>query len=74
MVQPANLMRLASRLLTVEQKIEAYQKLHADELAELCQELNECKRQIAVALSAQAPGPNIDLINQGEGARDEQHT
>jgi len=67
MVQPAELVYLASRLLKLEQKIEAYQKLHADELAELCRELGECKRQVALALSAQVPGPNNHLINQGEG-------
>lgn len=42
---------LASRLLKFEQQLQAYQKLHGDELAELWQTLNECKREIAIALS-----------------------
>ncbi|HEX9899343.1 MAG TPA: hypothetical protein VGC81_08945 [Candidatus Methylomirabilis sp.] len=71
MSQPAEPVSLASRLLKVEQKIEAYQELHADELAELWQELNECKRQIVVGVSDQASGPNVDSIKQAEGDRDE---
>ncbi len=74
MSQPATLIHLASRVLKVEQKIEAYQELHAGELAELWQELNECKRQIAVSVSDQAPWPNVDVIDQTEGDRDEEHT
>lgn len=74
MIQPAKLIHLVGCLLTVEQKIDAYQKLHADELAELWQELNECKRQIAVALTDQPPGLKSDFINQGEEGRDETQT
>jgi len=43
----------ASRLLRFEQQLEAYQKLHANEFAELWRGLNECKRQIADTLSEQ---------------------
>ncbi len=38
---------LAGRILKLEQQLEAYERLHAGELAELWQALNECKRAIA---------------------------
>lgn len=43
MIQPAE---LAGQLLRFEQQLNAYQKLHEDELKELWQTLNECKRAI----------------------------
>jgi diadenosine tetraphosphate (Ap4A) HIT family hydrolase len=33
--------------LRFEQQLQAYQKLHADELAELWRSLNECKQALA---------------------------
>ncbi len=41
---------LAGRVLKLEQQLAAYEKLHAGELAELWQALNECKRAIAADL------------------------
>jgi hypothetical protein len=38
---------LASRLLRLELQLDAYQKLHSEELLELRQALNACKRAIA---------------------------
>jgi S-methylmethionine-dependent homocysteine/selenocysteine methylase len=38
---------LASRLLKLEQQLSAYEKLHADELTELRQALNEYRREVA---------------------------
>lgn len=42
---------LASRIVKVEQQLQAYEKLHGDELAELWHSLNECKRDLARSLS-----------------------
>jgi hypothetical protein len=44
MTQPAD---LARQVLKLEQQLEAYQKLHAEELDELRRTLNECKRALA---------------------------
>ena len=44
---------LAGRLLRFEQQLAAYQKLHTDEMAELWQTLNECKREIVAALPSE---------------------
>jgi len=38
---------LASQILKVEQQLRAYEKLHAGELSELWQTLNDCKQAIA---------------------------
>jgi hypothetical protein len=38
---------LAFQVLKLEQQLEAYQKLHAEELGELWRILNECKRTLA---------------------------
>ena len=58
---------LASRLLRFEQQLAAYQKLHTDELAELWRVLNECKREIAAALSNQGLDGDADgFIPAGE--------
>jgi hypothetical protein len=48
---------IASRLLRFEQHLQAYQKLHADELAELWQTLNKCKQAIAALCEERANGP-----------------
>jgi hypothetical protein len=53
MTQPAD---LAYQVLRLEQQLEAYQKLHAEELGELRQALNACKRQLADL----ANGPPLD--------------
>lgn len=44
MAQPTD---LAFQVLKLEQQLEAYQKLHAEELGELWRILNECKRTLA---------------------------
>jgi hypothetical protein len=44
---------LAARLLRFEQQLQAYQKLHGDELAELWRELNDCKRDLTANLPAE---------------------
>jgi hypothetical protein len=44
---------LAGRLLRFEQQLTAYQKLHTDELAELWQMLNTCKRTLITVLPPQ---------------------
>ena len=44
---------LAGRLLRFEQQLTAYQKLHTDELAELWQVLNTCKRALVTVLPPQ---------------------
>ena len=44
---------LASRLLKFEQQLAAYQKLHADELAERWRVLDECKCALVAALPSQ---------------------
>ena len=54
MLQPAD---IASRLLRFEQQLQAYQKLHTDELAELWQTLNECKQAVAALCEESANGP-----------------
>lgn len=51
---------LASRLLRFEQQLEAYQKLHTDELAELWRGLRACKREIAATLADQPSDEEVD--------------
>lgn len=51
---------IACRLLRFEQQLKAYEKLHADELAELWRTLNECKQLIA-ALSQAADAPQSPI-------------
>jgi hypothetical protein len=46
---------LAARLLRFEQQLQAYQKLHGDELAELWRALNECKRDLTATLEEERP-------------------
>jgi len=65
---------LASRLLRLEQQLTAYQKLHADELAEMWRILNECKRALVIGVPPQGPegyfkdlwGVNGDMKGQEE--------
>ncbi len=44
---------LACRLLRLEQQLKAYEEIHAEELAELWQALNEWKRELTGILSDQ---------------------
>jgi hypothetical protein len=44
MAQPGD---LAFHVLKLEQQLEAYQKLHAEEIGELRRMLDECKRALA---------------------------
>ena len=46
---------LAARLLRFEQQLQAYQKLHGDELAELWRALNDCKRDLTATLADERP-------------------
>lgn len=56
---------IACRLLRFEQQLKAYEKLHADELAELWRTLNECKQLIAaLSQAAEAPQPPIPTRTQ----------
>jgi hypothetical protein len=48
---------LASRLLRVEQRLIAYRKLHAEELTELQQLLDECKYTLVTSLLPQKSDP-----------------
>jgi len=48
---------LASRLLRIEQRLIAYQKLHAEELTELQQILDECKYTLVASLLPQESDP-----------------
>jgi hypothetical protein len=59
---------LACRLLRFEQQLRAYEKLHADELAELWRTLNECKRLIAdsVADDGHVVPPEMDKATNPE--------
>jgi len=67
---------LAARLLRFEQQLQAYQKLHGDELAELWRELNDCKRDLTANMPADGANGAVlgDLAkekktNQEEGNR-----
>lgn len=55
MAQPTD---LACQVLKLEQQLEAYQKLHAEELSELWRILKECKRTLA-GLADGAAGPRV---------------
>ncbi len=46
---------VACRLLKLEQQLRAYEALHAGELAELWQNLNECKRALTSIISCNEP-------------------
>ena len=63
MTQPSD---LASQLLRFEQRLKAYQQLHEDELAELWQVLNECKRTIADLVDECATAPKTVRVGVGE--------
>ena len=52
MRQPAD---LASHVLRLELQLEAYQKLHTEELLVLREALNECKRAIAALYDEPTP-------------------
>jgi hypothetical protein len=55
---------VARRLLKVEQQLLAYQKLHADELDELWQALNDCKRRVTGTV--RDPESNMRVISDVE--------
>ncbi len=49
--------QIACQLLKFEQQLKAYEKLHAGELTELWQTLNDCKQALAAIVSAsESPG------------------
>lgn len=65
---------LACRLLTFEQQLKSYEKLHATELAELWQVLNDCKHTLAGILSSNElvssdESNNVEADPRGEAAR-----
>jgi hypothetical protein len=64
-MQPS--LNLAARLLRLEQQLQAYQKLHSEELAELCRALDEYKRDFAAALPAHyvKPASVVVVVLQG---------
>ncbi len=56
---------LACHLLKLEQRLIAYEKLHANELAEMWHTLNVCKQAIADIASADEP-PDPEGSNDAE--------
>lgn len=52
---------IAARLLRFEQQLQAYKKLHSDELAELSRALDECKRELTDSMP-------IEHSNGADGA------
>ncbi len=48
---------LAGQVLRLEQRLEAYQKLHSDELLELRRSVDECKRAIATLCNEKTGTP-----------------
>jgi len=64
----AHVLDVAGQVLRFEQRLEAYQKLHADELTELWQVLNECKRAIAALCENEAS--KSDVVNAASAERD----
>lgn len=79
MSQPADI--AASRLLRFELQLQAYQKLHAEELAELWRTLNECKQAVAALseervnrpVSAKAVSAEPDQQKLAERKGEESH-
>jgi len=70
-LQPAD---IAGRLLRFEQQLQAYQKLHTDELAELRRTLNECKQAIAALCDERANGPvSVRAAGAERDGQDEQN-
>ena len=56
---------LACQLLKFEQQLKAYEKLHAGELSELWQALNDCKQALTAIVSA-SESPNSDESTDSE--------
>jgi hypothetical protein len=48
---------LACRILKLEQQLKAYEKLHAEEFAELWKALNDCKQGITALVAPQESDP-----------------
>ncbi len=59
---------LACQLLKFEQELKAYEKLHATELAELWQALNDCKETVAAIVSSNEPTSSDEVNNSEEDA------
>jgi len=55
---------LARSLKRIEQQIEAYQRLHADELAELWHALDECKNRLAALASSAVQDSSSEPLGQ----------
>ena len=53
---------IACQLLKLEQQLKAYEKLHADELTELWQTLNDCK-QVLAAIDSASESPSSEESN-----------
>lgn len=52
---------IAYRMLRLEQQLESYQRLHAEELAEIRRALEELKTQV-LALDAQRQAPSSEEL------------
>jgi hypothetical protein len=65
-----HILDVAGQVLRFEQRLEAYQKLHAEELTELWQVLNECKRAIVALCDERANGS--DAVNAAHTEREVQ--
>ncbi len=64
---------LAGRILKLEQQLAAYERLHAGELAELWQALNECKRAIADDVLGREPN-HIEAVDAEQDMRSPRKT
>jgi len=60
---------LACRLLKFEQQLKAYEKLHATELTELWQTLNDCKEAVATIVSSDELAGSGESNDPEEDAR-----
>lgn len=59
---------IACQLLKFEQQLKAYEKLHAGELTELWQTLNDCKQSLAAIISARESPSSEELTDPEETA------
>ena len=70
-MHPSN--HLAARLLRFEQQLQAYQKLHGEELVELWKSFNECKREFTAALPDDGPnGSDPARLNSAADEKQEE--
>ena len=65
---------LAARLLRFEQQLQAYQKLHGEELAELWRALNACKRELAASVPDQPANGSVPAKLAGDEGDPQEET